>query len=185
MLLLLTITALLFVPNSAYSSTHPLDGIGGSVGTAIGTRVVAIPVRVVFVGIDPATVDLDYSKWNVNIPTTIYGQVLSPQPYLTGVVYKIQYSYTFASDAFKSRLVSYLQSIQVAKRGVNPWFYYYQQDPSTGYVSQGYHSMNYVVYDANQVENWIYNNQQDLGGFPSNGRCANNKFAIDTRGPDS
>ena len=52
---------------------------------------------------------------------------------------------------------------------MNPWFYYYQQDPSTGYVSQGYHSMNYVVYDANQAENWIYSNQQDLGGFPSNG----------------
>jgi len=168
-LLCLAIIGLLFVPNQVYSSTHPLDGIGGSIGAANGTRVVSIPVKVVFVGIDPATVDLDYSKWNMNIPTTIYGQVLSPQPYLTGVVYKVDYSYAFASDAFKSKLISYLQSIQVAKEGVNPWFYYYQQDPSTGYVSQGYHSMNYVVYDANQVENWIYNNQQDLGGFPSNG----------------
>ena len=169
LLCLAIISLLAFVPNQAYSSTHPLDGIGGSIGAANGTRVVSIPVKVVFVGVDPGTVDLDYSKWNVNIPTTIYGQILSPQPYLTGVVYKVDYSYTFASDAYKSKLISYLQSIQMAKKGVNPWFYYYVQDPSTGYVSQQYHSMNYVVYDANQVENWIYNNQQDLGGFPSNG----------------
>lgn len=105
----------------------------------------------------------------MNVPTTIYGQVLSPQPYLTGVVYKIAYSYTFTNDAFKSKLVSYLKSIQVAKTGQNPWFYYYVQDPSTGYISQQYHSTNYVVYDANKAENWIYSNQQDLGGFPSNG----------------
>ena len=130
---------------------------------------VAIPVKVVFVGIDPGTVDMDYSKWNVNIPTTIYGQVLLPQSYLTGVVYKIQYSYTFADTAYEAKLISYLQTIQVAKTGVNPWAYYYVKDPSTGYVSQAFHSMNYVVYDANKVENWIYNNQKDLGGFPSNG----------------
>jgi len=169
-LLCLTIISLLaLAPTQAYSSTHPYDGIGGSIAPANGSRVVSIPVKVVFVGIDPATVDLDYSKWNVNVPTTIYGQVLSPQPYLTGVVYKVAYSYTFASDAFKSKLISYLQSIQVAKTGSNPWFYYYVQDPSTGYISQQYHSMNYVVYDANKAENWIYSNQQDLGGFPSNG----------------
>jgi len=169
-LLCLTIISLLaFVPNQAYSSTHPLDGGGGTIGPSNGSRVVSIPVKVVFVGVDPGTVDLDYSKWNMNIPTTIYGQVLSPQPYLTGVVYKVDYSYTFASYVFKSKLISYLQSIQVAKTGVNPWFYYYQQDPTTGYISQAYHSMNYVVYDANQVENWIYSNQQALGGFPTNG----------------
>jgi hypothetical protein len=168
-LCLIVISLLALIPNQAYSSTHPYDGIGGSIGPANGSRVVSIPIKVIFVGIDPATVDLDYSKWNVNIPTTIYGQVLSPQPYLTGVVYKISYSYTFASDAFKSKLVSYLQSIEVRKTAQNPWFYYYVQDQATGYISQQYHSMTYEVYDANKAENWIYNNQQDLGGFPSNG----------------
>ncbi len=163
------ISLLLFVPTQGYAVTHPLDGIGGQIGPANGSRVVSIPVKVVFVGIDPATVDLSYSKWNVNIPSTIYGQVLSPQPYLTGVVYKIGYSYTFASDAYKAKLVSYLHSIEVVKSGVNPWFYYYVQDPSTGYISERFHSMSYIVYDANKVENWIYSNQQDLGGFPSNG----------------
>lgn len=163
------ISLLLFVPNVGYASIHPLDGIGGSVGGGSGTRVVSIPVKVVFVGIDPATVDLSYSKWNVNIPSTIYGQVLSPQPYLTGVVYKMAYSYTFAANDYKSKLVSYLRSIEVVKTGRNPWYYYYVQDPDTGYVSQQFHSMTYVVYDANKAENWIYSNQKDLGGFPSNG----------------
>jgi hypothetical protein len=169
-LFLLAIAVLvMFVPSQAYAVTHPYDGIGGQVNPANGARVVSIPVKVIFVGIDPATVDLDYSKWNVNVPTTIYGQVLLPTPYLTGVVYKIQYSYTFAPQAYESKLVAYMRSIEVVKSGTNLWFYYYVKDPSTGYVSQQYHTMNYVVYDANKVENWIYNNQQDLGGFPSNG----------------
>lgn len=169
LLCLVIIGLLVFVPAQAYSVTYPLDGAGGQISPSSGSRVVSIPVKVVFVGIDPATVDLDYSKWNVNIPTTIYGQVLLPQPYLTGVVYNVDYSYTFAGDAYKAKLVSFLQTIQVAKRGVDPWFYYYVQDPSSGYISQEFHSMNYVVYDANQAENWIYSNQQELGGFPSNG----------------
>lgn len=157
------------VPNQAYAATHPTDGVGGQIAAAGGSRTVPIQVKVVFVGVDPATVDLSYSKWNVNTPSTIYGQVLYEQAHLTGVVYNIQYSYTFASDAFKTKLVSYLRSIEVVRTGVNPWFYYYVQNPFTGYISQRYHSMSYVVYDANKVENWIYSNQADLGGFPTNG----------------
>jgi hypothetical protein len=155
-------------PNQALAATNPLDGTGGQVSPSTDSRTVEIPVKVVFVGIDPATVDLSYSKWNFNVPSTIYGQVLSPQPYLTGVTYKLDYNYTFANNAYKAKLVDYLQSIQVKKYATNPWFYYYLQDQS-GYITQGYHSMNYVVYDANLAENWIYGSQQDLGGFPSNG----------------
>ena len=151
-----------------YSFTGPLDGTGRQIAPTGGYRTVSIPVKVVFVGVDPATVDLTYSKWNMNIPTTIYGQVLSPQPYLTGVIYKLDYSYTFATDAYKTGLISYLKTIEVQREGANPWFYYYVEDQS-GYVSQQFHTMKYVVYDANKVENWIYSNQQDLGGFPSNG----------------
>lgn len=169
LLSLVIISLLILAPGQAYSVTHPSDGTGGQIGPANGTRVVSIPVKIVFVGVDPATVDLSYSKWNVNIPSTIYAQVLSPQPYLTGVVYKFDYSFVFASASYEMKLVSYLKSIQQVKTRVNPWFYYYLQDPSTGYISQGFHAMNYVVYDANQVENWIFTNQQDLGGLPTNG----------------
>ncbi len=132
-------------------------------------REVTIPVKVVFVGIDPALVNIDYMKWNFSLPTTTYEQVLSPQPYLTGVVYTIDYNFAFASDAFKARLVSFLESIEISREGPNPWFYYYVAEPS-GYVSSGnFYSFKYVAYDANQVEDWLYKNQQDVGGFPSDG----------------
>lgn len=168
LLCFIIISMMVLTPNQASAATHTLDGTGGQIAPASGYRTVGISIKVVFVGIDPATVDLSYSKWNANIPSTIFGQVLSPQPHLTGVVYKLDYNYTFASNAYKTKLISYLQSIEVKKYATNPWFYYYLQDQS-GYISQAYHSMNYVVYDANSAENWIYNNQQDLGGFPSNG----------------
>lgn len=110
-------------------------------------REVTIPVKVVLVGVDPATVDTSYMKWNFNLPTTTFGQVLSPQPNITGVVYKVDYNFTFASDSFKSKLESYLHSIEVVKQGPNPWFYYYVGEPS-GYVStSNFYDMQYVTYD--------------------------------------
>ena len=35
--------------------------------------------------------------------------------------------------------------------------------------ASNYYQSNAVTYDANKVENWIYNNQNDVGGFPTNG----------------
>ncbi len=169
-LLCLTIISLLvLVPNQAYATTHPSDGSGGQISPASGSRVVSIPVKVVLVGIDPTLVDTSYIKWNFNLPTTTYGQVLNPQPYLTGVVYKVDYSFAFATSTFKSKLVSYLQSIEVDKQGPNPWFYYPAAEPGGYYSVTNFYPSQYVTYDANQVEDWIYKNQQDLGGFPSNG----------------
>ncbi len=132
-------------------------------------REVTMPVKVVLVGVDPGLIDTTYIKWNFNLPTTTYGQVLDPQPYSTGVVYKIDYSFTFATQAYKSKLLSYLQEIQIVKEGVNPWFYYPAAQASGYYSFSNYYPLNYTTYDANKVEDWIYNNQQDLGGFPSNG----------------
>ena len=150
----------------------PNQGLGGVVhAQTTPQRYVSIPVKVVFVGIDPATVDLNYIKWGGNLPTTTFGQVLEPPPggNLTGVVYNVSYTFTFASSQFKSNLESYLQSIQVVKKQSNPWFYNYTRK-SSGYVStSNYYSLTSVTYDANKVENWIFNNQNDLGGFPSNG----------------
>lgn len=131
-------------------------------------REVAIPVNVVFVGIDPASVDMSYMKWAGNLPPTTYSQVLLPLPDVTGIAYNINYSFTFASSDYKSKLLSYLDSIQVMKGGPNPWFSYYIKENS-GYVTTQFHSVKYAVYDANKVESWLWGNQQDLGGFPSNG----------------
>jgi hypothetical protein len=155
------------IPNQAATQVHA-DG-GSRIGLPAASREVSMPVKVIFVGIDPTTVDTNYIKWGFNIPPMVGGEVAFPQPYPTGVVYNVDYSFTFASNDFKSKLLSYLQTIQVTKEGPNPWFYYYTLGPS-GYISRtNYFSINYSVYDANKVENWIYSNQQETGGFPSNG----------------
>jgi hypothetical protein len=134
-------------------------------------RQVSIPVKVVFVGIDPTTVDLNYIKWPGNLPTTTFGEVFEPPPAgnVTGVVYDVSYTFTFASNDFKTKLESYLQSIQQTKTEPNPWFYYYTLEPN-GYVSSSnFYNLTAVTYDVNKVEDWLYRNQQDVGGFPSNG----------------
>lgn len=134
-------------------------------------RNVSIPVKVILVGVDPATVNLDYIKWGGNLPTTTFGEVLEPPPggSLTGVVYNVSYTFSFASEQFKSNLESYLQSIQVVKEERNPYFYNYTLE-SNGYVNtNNFYSFKSVSYDANRVESWLYNHQNDLGGFPSNG----------------
>jgi membrane protease YdiL (CAAX protease family) len=134
-------------------------------------RQVTILVKVILVGIDPEYVNTTYVTWAGNLPTTTEGQVLEPPPggTPTGVVYNVSYSFMFASNDFKTKLETYLQSIQEVKNTTNPWFYYYTMEPN-GYVSTtNYYSVPSTFYDANKVENWLYSNQQDLGGFPSNG----------------
>ncbi len=169
LLCLAIISLLVVVPNQAYAATQPFGGSGDQISPGSGSRVVSIPVKVVLVGINPGLVDTSYMKWNFNLPTTTYGQVLNPQPYLTGVVYKVDYSFAYASSAFKSKLVSYLQGIEVDKQGPNPWFYYPAGAPGGYYTVSNFYSLQYASYDANKVEDWIYRNQQDVGGFPSNG----------------
>ena len=136
------------------------------------TRNVTIPVKVVFVGIDSRFLNTTYIKWEGNLPVTTYGEVLNPSPggSLTGMVYDINYTFTFADSNYKAKLESYLNSIQVMKQGPNPWFYNYTLQRATGYITtSSFYTTKYVTYDANEVENWIYTNQQDLGGFPLNG----------------
>jgi hypothetical protein len=138
---------------------------------AQASRQVTIPVKVVFVGIDPGTVDLNYIQWPGNLPTTTFGGAFYPMPVgsLSGVVYNVSYTFTYASNDFKSKLETYLQSIHVAKFEPNPWFYYPVADASGHVNVTNFYSLQAVTYDANKVENWLYSNQQDVGGFPSNG----------------
>lgn len=134
-------------------------------------RQVTIPVKVVLVGVDRQNVNTDYISWPGNLPTTTAGEVFQPPPggTPTGVLYNISYTFTFASNDFKSKLEAYLRSIQEVKITSNPWFYYYTLEPN-GYVSAtNYYSIQSTFYDANKVESWLYSNQQELGGFPSNG----------------
>jgi hypothetical protein len=131
-------------------------------------RQVSIPVKVVFVGIDPTTVDLNYIKWPGNLPTTTFGEVFEPPPAgnVTGVVYDVSYTFTFASNDFKTKLESYLQSIQQTKTEPNPWFYYYTLEPN-GYVSSSnFYNLTAVTYDVNKVEDSLIR-LQELQRLPS------------------
>jgi hypothetical protein len=162
-LLTIAIMILTIIPNGAFV-TPALAQIDPQ-------RQVAIPVKIVFVGIDPNTVDLNYIKWPGNLPTSTFGEVFEPPPAgnLTGVVYDVSYTFTFASNDFKTKLESYLQTIQQTRTEPNPWFYNYTLE-SNGYVStSNFYNLTAVTYDANKVEDWLYTTQQDVGGFPSNG----------------
>lgn len=165
------ISALLVITIMLVGMSPSLNLLPQAAAQTAVKREVTMPVKVVLVGVDPATVDTSYIKWNMNLPVATYNQVLQPGPggNLTGVVFNIDYSFTFAGNDFKTKLQSYLKSIQVNKHGPNPFFNYYTRSIE-GYVStSNYYSVDYVTYDANRVENWLYSNQQDVGGFPSNG----------------
>jgi len=160
---IITIIMLVFVSNLIVQPARAQTSV---------TREVTIPVKVVFVGIDARLMNTTYIEWEGNLPVKTYGEVLNPSPggSLTGMVYDINFTFTFADNNYKTKLESYLHNIQVMKKGPNPWFYNYTLQHSTGYVStSSFYSTTYVTYDANEVESWIYTNQQDLGGFPSNG----------------
>lgn len=157
--------AIIFV--AIFPSPNMIPQVGAQ---ANPTRQVTIPVKVVLVGIDEQDVDTNYITWPGNLPTTTEGQVLEPPPggTPTGVVYNVSYSFTFANNEFKAKLETYLQGIQEVRNVTNPWFSYRTLEP-TGYVNTtNYYTFQSAFYDANKVENWLYSNQQDLGGFPSN-----------------
>jgi hypothetical protein len=66
--------------------------------------------------------------------------------------------------------VSYLRSIETEAHGKNPWFVKYIQDEKNpDYYEPTPVAIDYVVYDADSVEEWLWNHQQDVGGFPSDG----------------
>jgi len=149
------------------SLTTPVRADGDSGGIQV-KREVTIPVNVIFVGIDPATVDLSYMKWNFNVPTRTIQEILYPAPHPSGVVYNVQFSFKFAPDSYKDQLIQYLDSIGVEKEAANPWFYYYAQTAGGYITSNAYYTFKYTAYDANSVEDWIYANQKELGGFQDN-----------------
>jgi hypothetical protein len=142
-------------------------------------RSVPIPVKVVLVGFDQNQIDIPYlmsgygpnseSGSGVSLPTAITNQDLNSGND-TGVIFRPQYSFTFASGGFKQNLLNYLTSIEKDKKGVDPWFVQFAQDTQNpDYVVQNPVAINYAVYDANSVEDWLWSHGQDFGGYPTNG----------------
>ena len=133
------------------------------------TRTAPLEVKVVFIGIDPSTVDSQYIKWNKNqlsnLPPVVTNQIQMGGND-TGVFYELAYEPFFASSDFKDRFVSYLKSIQTTVTSENRWFYYWKWEDRWTRV---YKDVKNTLYDANEVESWLYENSREFGGFPENG----------------
>jgi hypothetical protein len=132
----------------------------------------SIPIKVVLVGIGQDQVDPSYLAWSgdsKNLPPSVVNvDLLSGNA--TGVVFHPQYTFTFASADFKQNLINYVRTLEKPVHGKNPWFGQYAADKSNpDYVDRNPVDVDYVVYDANSVEDWLWSHSQDLGGFSDNG----------------
>jgi hypothetical protein len=135
-------------------------------------RSVSLPVKVVLIGFNEQQVDTTYLSWSgydKNLPSSITNVALESGN-STGVVFRPKYSFSFASSSLKESLVSYLGTIGRKVHGKNPWFGQYQIDKQNkGYYVSVPIAIDYVVYDANSVEDWLWAHGQDIGGYPEDG----------------
>jgi hypothetical protein len=131
-----------------------------------------IPIKVVLVGFDPSQIipsDLVAATSGTILPSS-FPAVEFDSGNNTGVVYRPIYNFTLASPNFKSNFENYLNSSAQTKTGNDTWFIQYAQDPQNPeYTVQNPQAIKYVVYDANSVENWLWDHSSDFGGTASNG----------------
>jgi len=143
-----------------------------AVASADFGRSVSMPVKVVLVGFNEQEVDTTYLSWSgsyKNLPNSITNIDLTSGN-STGVVFRPKYSCSFTPSVFKDDFVSYLRSIEKKAHGKNPWFGQYQVDKDNrDYYVYVPTAIDYVVYDANSVEDWLWNHSQDIGGYPDAG----------------
>jgi len=155
----LTVSGFVNVPQVTAASSDP-------------GRSVTIPVKVVLVGFDETQIDASYLAWSgsgKNLPDAITN-IDFDSGNGTGVVFRPQYSVSFASTGFEDNFVSYLRSIGRKTTGKNPWFGQYQLDTDNpDYIVSVPTPINYVVYDANSVEEWLWTHGGDVGGYPEDG----------------
>ncbi len=111
-------------------------------------RISNLDIKIVFVGFDRSKIDLDYMKWL--LPS--YDTWLDVH-----VNFTFSYTFLFAPESFKRSFSDYLKSVQDSKEGRNPFL----EKETTNYF-----------YDANKLEEWLYNNRAGYGGLPQNGYSA-------------
>ena len=131
-------------------------------------RVSPIPINIVLVGFDSSQINPNYLVWNgtlKNLPGEIPNVVSDGfNSNNTGVVFRPEYNVTFASDSFTQDLLTYMNSIQKNARGLDPWFLYYTKDTENpDYYVGNPVSINYVTYDANSLEDWLWGHLPSLG----------------------
>lgn len=163
------VLAVLLIASLAVSGFAGIPRAGASTDFS---RTESLSVKVVLIGFNEQQIDTAYLSWNgsgKNLPNSITNIDLDSGNN-TGVVFRPKYSFSFASNSLKEGLVSYLGTIGRKVHGKNPWFGQYQLDKENGdyYVSVPV-AIDYMVYDANSLEDWLWNHGQDIGGYPEDG----------------
>jgi hypothetical protein len=159
---------LLFVVliTSTLSSTNVVTGEESSKTFQSVERVTPLAIKVVFVGIERATIDAGYLPWKENLPSKVINEI-TVTGNDTGVVFDLNYEYVFAPTEFKQKLLDHLRSIESVEEAENPWFYYWVQEDDVW--TKEYKSVKQALYAANKVEAWLDENKRDFGGFADNG----------------
>ena len=132
-------------------------------------RDVTVSVKVVFVGIDSQSVNLDYLNWNS--PERRY-QLTALPGVSTDTTYSIKYDFSFASPRFLQEFASYLTSVERKETRVNVlWNESYFTIQSSYFLNYTHYPVNATntYYPADQVENWLLEHAQDYGGLSSTG----------------
>lgn len=169
--LILSISLLVIVTFNLTFNSQIIVNVRADATPKVG-RSVTLPIKVVLVGFNQDQIipsDLITGTSGAPLPASI------PQSDFdsgnnTGDIFKPNYQFNLAPSSFKGKFENYLNSIARTKTGNNPWFY--QTVPDTQnpeYLAQVPVSITYVVYDANLVEDWLWNNSESFGGTLSDG----------------
>ena len=160
LIFLLSMSVSLFIVQTSVQSAASEDAI----------RKVEITVKVVFVGFDQTSIDTSYFTWKYQMPAERINNVWNKDNWLeTGVTFSLSYEFVFTQPGFKQDLVTYLREIEETKTDVNRWFYYWEYDEKAEMWTEKFYTTDYVTYDAEKVENWLFEHRDAYGGFPENG----------------
>ncbi|MEM2122706.1 MAG: hypothetical protein QXE79_03625 [Candidatus Bathyarchaeia archaeon] len=150
---------LLFIEAAFLSIFNPIIGEA----SAQVSRETPLDIQIIFIGFEEEDVDLEYLNWNN--PSYKYQSVLIPGVG-TGVMFRFNYAYRFASENFQDSFIDFLTSIGVEE---------YMRDQLWNYSFKFTHfgvSLNYTTfeadavntfYDADAVEEWLINNVEEVG----------------------
>jgi hypothetical protein len=69
------------------------------------TRTVPMTIKIVLIGFDPLTVDLDYLTWKGNVVQKSVNNILDSGN-ITGISYNLNYEFVFSTPDFQTRLLN-------------------------------------------------------------------------------
>ena len=151
---LYSVIILFIITFTQCSTTHTYASAFEDTSVGVSSiRVVPLTVKVVFIGFKSDTIDTSYMMWEGNLPNESVNSIITNGEN-TGVVFNLTYCFVFASQGFKNQLVNHLEEI-----GYTIVFYNTRCE----------REIENTLYDANEVEDWLYDNNAGYGGFPENG----------------